>query len=578
VRSARVKGWLIANHAHAIDGTTVPARRAMSSMTTAEAVLDSLLRRGIDTLYALPGVHNDHLFDAAQRAGDRFRVIHTRHEQTAAYMALGAALVTGRPQALAVVPGPGLLNASAAMLTAYGMGAPVLALVGQIPSFAIDRGHGHLHELHDQLGLMRHFTRFAARIESPLQAPGLVDAAVRVAGAAPQGPVALECAIDTWGSRGPAEPTSLAPQPEMPIDREAISHAARLLGAAKRPLIVVGGGALGAGPEVQAVAELLNAPVCSFRRGRGTIPTSHRLAVSFTEGHHFWKGADAVLAIGTRLYWQESTWGVDERLPIVRIDADPAAFDRFHRPACALLGDAAPVLRAMLAVLCKHNRPRPDRQGELDAARAWFSEALGRLQPQGDFLAAIRAALPPSGIFVEDVTQLGFVSRLAWPVAEPRLYLSPGYQDNLGWAYGAALGAQAALPGRKVVAVMGDGGFMYQAQEVATAMRHKLPVVGVVFDDGAFGNVRRIQEQQYSNRLIAYDLHNPDFVAYSRCFGAAGFRAETPAALESALREAFALNRPALVHVPCGQMPSPWDMILLPRVRGFADAWRPALP
>jgi acetolactate synthase I/II/III large subunit len=491
---------------------------------------------------------------------------------------LGAALVTGRPQAFAVVPGPGLLNASAAMLTAYGMGAPVLALVGQIPSFAIDRGHGHLHELHDQLGLMRHFTRFAARIESPQQAPGLVDAALRVAGAAPQGPVALECAIDTWGSRGPAQPTPFAPRPEMPIDREAISRAARLLGAAERPLIVVGGGALAAGREVQAVAELLNAPVCSFRRGRGTIPTSHRLAVSFTEGHHFWKEADAVLAIGTRLYWQEGTWGVDEKLPIVRIDADPAAFDRFRRPACALLGDAVPALRAMLAVLCKHNRPRPNRQGELDAARAWFRELLGRLQPQCDFLAAIRAALPPDGIFVEDVTQLGFVSRLAWPVGQPRLYLSPGYQDNLGWAYGAALGAQAALPGRKVVAVMGDGGFMYQAQEVATAMRHKLPVVGVVFDDGAFGNVQRIQEQQYGNRLIACDLHNPDFLAYAQCFGAAGFRAETPAALESALREAFALNCPALVHVPCGQMPSPWDMILLPRVRGFADAWRPALP
>jgi acetolactate synthase-1/2/3 large subunit len=200
------------------------------------------------------------------------------------------------------------------------------------------------------------------------------------------------------------------------------------------------------------------------------------------------------------------------------------------------------------------------------------------MQPQCDFLGAIRAALPADGIFVEDVTQLGFISRLAWPVAAPRLYLSPGYQDNLGWAYGTALGAQAALPGRKVVAVMGDGGFMYQAAELATAMRHGLPVVGVVFDDGAFGNVRRIQEQQYGNRLIACDLHNPDFVAFAESFGAAGFRATTPDALEAALRQAFALNKPALVHVPCGAMPSPWDMILLPRVRGFADAWRPALP
>ena len=153
----------------------------MQHMRTADAVIESLIRHGIDTLYALPGVHNDHLFDAAHRAQDRFRVLHPRHEQTAAYMALGAALVTGRPQAFAVVPGPGMLNASAALLTAYGMGAPVIALVGQIPSFAIDQGHGHLHEIHDQLGLLRHITKHAARIRAPHEAPALVAEAVRIA-------------------------------------------------------------------------------------------------------------------------------------------------------------------------------------------------------------------------------------------------------------------------------------------------------------------------------------------------------------------------------------------------------------
>ena len=156
-------------------GQSVRRRHSrMPSMRTADAVIESLLRHGIDTLYALPGVHNDHLFDAAHRVQDRFRVLHPRHEQTAAYMAMGAALVTGKPQAFAVVPGPGLLNASAALLTAYGMGAPVIALIGQIPSFAIDQGHGHLHEIHDQLGLLRHITKHAARIRAPHEAPALV--------------------------------------------------------------------------------------------------------------------------------------------------------------------------------------------------------------------------------------------------------------------------------------------------------------------------------------------------------------------------------------------------------------------
>ncbi len=332
-------------------------------MRTADAVIESLIRHGIDTLYALPGVHNDHLFDAAFRAQDRFRVLHPRHEQTAAYMALGAALVTGKPQAFAVVPGPGLLNASAALLTAYGMGAPVIALAGQIPSFAIDRGHGHLHEIHDQLGLLRHITKHAARIRAPHEAPALVADAVRIACSGRQRPVALECAIDTWGAAGAVEFPDITAPTVPPVDADAVTRAAKLLGHAERPLIVVGGGALDAGPEVRAIAEALAAPVSSFRRGRGVIPTTHPLAVSFTEGHALWQHADAVLAIGTRLYQQQSVWGVDETLPIVRLDIDPAEIDRFRRPACALVGDAATVLRALLAELPAHNQARRARRG-----------------------------------------------------------------------------------------------------------------------------------------------------------------------------------------------------------------------
>ena len=544
----------------------------MSRMNTAEAVIESLLTHGIDTLFALPGVHNDPLFDAAYKAAGRIRTIHPRHEQTAAYMALGAALVTGRPQAFAVVPGPGILNASAALLLASAMGAPVIALVGQIPSFAIDRGHGHLHEIHDQIGLLRHIVKSGERIRSPAEASRCVALAIETAMSGRTGPVALECAIDVWGQAAEVALTAPLPVAAPCADSDAIAAAAAILAGAKRPLIVVGGGALGAGPEVQAVAELLHAPVSSFRRGRGTIPTAHPLAVSFTEGHALWKTADAVLAIGTRLYWQQSNWGVDDSLPIVRLDIDPDEIGRFRAPACGLLGDAAVTLRALLPALKGHWRPNP----ELPAVRAAFADRLDRQQPPLAFLQAIRSALPDDGIYVEDVTQVGFASRLAFPVPGPRLFLSPGYQDTLGWGYGAALGAAAAAPNRKVVLVCGDGGFMFQAGELATAMHHKLPVVAVVFDDGAFGNVRRIQAQGYGNRSIASDLTNPDFVRFAESFGMAAFKATSPDALEHALRTAFALNAPALVHVPVGEMPSPWDMILLPRVRGTEG--RPALP
>ncbi|MGE0419466.1 MAG: thiamine pyrophosphate-dependent enzyme, partial [Acetobacteraceae bacterium] len=420
-------------------------------------------------------------------------------------------------------------------------------------------------------------TKFAARITAPHEAPGLVTEAIRQAISGRTRPVALECAIDVWGQAAEVTHPPAATNVPPPVDLAAIARAAEILGKAQRPLIVVGGGALGAGPELQAVAEALQAPVTSFRRGRGAIPTTHRLAVSFTEGHAFWKDADAVLAVGTRLYWPQSNWGVDETLPIVRLDIDPEEITRFRHPACALLGDAATTLAALLPALRRHHRLR-DRGAEIAAIRTAFADRLARQEPPMAYLRAIRAALPEDGIYVEEVTQVGFASRLAFPVHQPRTFLSPGYQDTLGWGYGTALGAQAAAPGRKVVLATGDGGFMFQATELATAMRHNLPVVAVVFDDGAFGNVRRIQQQQYGNRLIASDLANPDFVKFAESFGMAAFRATSPDGLEDCLRRAFALNAPALVHVPVGEMPSPWDMILLPRVRGLADGWRPALP
>ncbi len=544
----------------------------MGRMTAAEAAIETLVRHGIDTLYTLPGVHNDPLLDAAVRAGDGFRVLHARHEQTAGYMALGAALVTARPQAFAVVPGPGVLNAGAALLTALGMNAPVLALVGQVPSFAIDRGYGHLHEIPDQLGLLEHVTKHAARIRAPHEAPGAVASALGAATGGRPGPVAVECALDVWGAAGPVNFPALAPPEPPPVDETAIERAAEILGRAERPIIVAGGGALGAGAELQAVAEALEAPVSTFRRGRGAIPTGHRLAVSLPEGHRLWAEADAVLAVGTRLYWQQAHWGVDDGLPVVRLDIDADEPGRLRPPAVSLVGDAASTLRALLAALPR--RPRPPR--DLGSVRAWFADKLARLEPQLGFVRALRAALPEDGVFVEEVTQVGFVTRLAFPVAHARTYLSPGYQDNLGWGFGAALGAQAALPERRVLAIAGDGGFLYQAGELATAVRHKLPVVVVVFDDGAFGNVRRIQALAYGNRQVASDLANPDFVRFAESFGVAAFRARDAAELERAVRDAFERNAPALVHVPVGEMPSPWDLMLLPRVRGAAG--RPALP
>ena len=177
--------------------------------------------------------------------------------------------------------------------------------------------------------------------------------------------------------------------------------------------------------------------------------------------------------------------------------------------------------------------------------------------------------LPEDGIFVDEVTQIGFAARLAYPVYKPRTFLSPGYQDNLGWGYATALGAQHARPDVPVLSINGDGGFLYTGNELATAMRHRIPLVAIVFVDGAFGNVRRIQQERFGNRVIASDLTNPDFVKYAESFGAAGRRARSPGELAAALKAAFAAREPTLIEVPVGPLPSPWEFIHMPRVRGI---------
>jgi acetolactate synthase I/II/III large subunit len=542
----------------------------MNRMTTAEATVEALVAHGIRTVYALPGVHNDDFFDALFKASDRIRTIHTRHEQGASLMALGAALATGQPQAYSVVPGPGLLNSAAGLLTAYGTNAPVLALIGQIPQDAIGRGLGYLHEIRDQAGILARLADFSARIRTPGDAPRLVSAALESTRSGRPGPAILECAIDVWGRRGPV-PSIGRPQEPAPaaIDEDAILEAAKLLGRAERVLIVAGGGAQDASAELTELSQMLQAPVMAYRRGRGVLDGRDPFSVTLPLGHALWGEAEVILGVGTRLFYGLQRWGVDERIAIVRVDADPEEPERCFPPAVALIGDARPILRRLLEVLPSHNRGRPSRREAMIERQAKLRQHLAKLAPQIGYLDAIRKELPENGILIDEVTQMGFAARLLFPVYKPRTFLSPGYQDSLGWGYAAALGAQHAKPDVPVLAISGDGGFLFTATELATAVRHRIPLTAVVFNDGAYGNVRRTQEERFGDRMIACDLANPDFVRFAESFGAAAERASNPEELRAALNRAFKRRHgPSLIEVPVPPLPSPWEFIVLPRLRG----------
>lgn len=541
----------------------------MPLMSGGDAVVRSVLAHGISTIYCLPGVQSDHLFNAMFDAGDALSVVHTRHEQGAAYMALGAALATGKPAAYAVVPGPGFLNSAAALLTAYSMNAPVLALVGQIPHADIGRGLGHLHEIRDQTGIIKRLVDHAALIAKPQDASRVTALALRAMRVGRPGPAAVECAMDVWSQSAPVSIQDALPIPPPKIDTAAIRRVAKRLGAAKRPMIVCGGGAQDAATEVTALSAMLQAPVLGYRRGRGVLDSRDPLSVTLPLGRDLWGEADVVLAVGTRLLAPIRQWGIDRELAVIRVDADPREHDRLHKPALALTGDAKPILQHLVAELPAHNMKRASRKAEMAERQATWRKRLAKLAPQIAFLEAIRTELPEDGIFVDEVTQVGFAARLVFPVYKPRTFLSPGYQDPLGWGFATALGAQHARPDVPVVAISGDGGFLFTATELATAMHHRIPLVTIVFNDGAFGNVRRIQQERYGNRLMGSDLTNPDFVAFARSFGAEAARATTPEDLRGALRRALA-QRDVLtvIEVPVGPLPSPWEFIFMEKIRG----------
>jgi acetolactate synthase-1/2/3 large subunit len=534
----------------------------MARMTGGEAIVDGLLRHGIDTVFGLPGVQVYGLFDAFARNANRLRLINARHEQTTAYMALGYACATGRPSAYAVVPGPGVLNTTAALATAWGLNAPVLCLTGQVPSAMIGRGRGQLHELPDQLATLRSLLKWAERIEHPSQAPYLVARAFQEMLSGRRGPVALETPWDQFPATTdvvPQDPLSLQPVP-VP-DSEKLAALAKLLDAARAPMLWVGGGALHASPEIRALAERVGAPVVSFRGGRGIVDDDHPLGMTIASAYRLWKDTDLLIGFGTRLETPMMRWGaMPAGVKIARIDIDPAEMRRLTVDI-GIVADAADAARALAGAVA----PRSDagRAATIARAKAEIAQAIQKVQPQMSFLNAIREVLPANGIFCDEMTQVGYVSWFGFPVHFPRGLITSGFSGTLGAGFPMALGVKVAHPDRPVVAVTGDGGFLFGGAELATAVLHGINLVTVVFNNSSYGNVLRDQHRLYEGRDSGAVLRNPDFVAYARSFGVPAWHADDAAGLKSALSEALAANAPALIEVTTDitKEPAPWEFL-----------------
>ena len=534
------------------------------TLSTGQAIARSLIRNGVDTIFGIPGAHTYDFIDALYEYRDKIRFIVNRHEQGSGYMAYGYAKSTGRVGAFTCVPGPGVLNAGAALCTAYGANAPVLCITGNIQSYHIGRGRGILHELPDQLATLRGLTKWSERINHPTEAAAVVGEAFKQLSTGRIRPVAIETPWDVFGARALVDldvPMDVPPPPEP--DPDGIARAVALLQNAKNPMITVGSGAVDAGAEVLELARLLQAPVTSHRSGRGIVGEDTPYGFSCGAGYKPWLATDVLVGIGSRLELQYLRWmKIPAGVKVIRIDIDPSEMFRV-KPDVGIVTDAKLGARALVDALSAALARRPSREEEFKALKAQFRRDIQRVQPQMGYLDVIREVLPRDGFFVEEISQVGFTSRFGFPVYEPRTFVTGGYQDNVGFGFMTALGVKIANPDKPVVSVTGDGGFMFGVQELATAVKYNINLVTIVFNNASYGNVLRDQRNAYKGHEIGSSLTNPDFVKLAESFGAAGYLAKTPAALKAALEKAFAQSGPALIEVPSepGAETSPWPFL-----------------
>ena len=540
----------------------------MAQVSGAESLVQSLVAHGVDTVFGLPGVQIMPIFDALH-GHPEIRVVNVRHEQAAAYMADGYARASGKPGVALVVPGPGALNAAGALGTAYSASSPVLLISGQIGTGDLGRRRGVLHEVDDQLEVFRPLTKWRHRVMEADGIPGAVHRAFQELCTGRPRPVELELPPDVLTASAPEGdegPDAYAPPAPTP---EAVADAAQLLSNARRVLIWAGGGAVRshAGEELAAVAGLLGAPVITTPEGKGAIPEDHPLSIgacfsSFGPARWLAPQADVVLAVGTRFTLpMTGPWSLRPPQALVQIDIDPEEVGQSYPAQVGLVGDARLTLGALRECLEGAQRSSSWTQEDFQAARLQAEQEVHELTSfQLPILNALRQEMDRDAVLVSGVTNVAYWANLAYPVYEPDTYLTSSYFATLGFAFPTALGAKVARPERQVVALTGDGGFLYDVGELATAVQHGINIVVVVFNDNAFGASLNDQQTRYEGRVIGTQLHNPDFVKLAESFGAVGMRAQ-PEEFGPALRQALGAQRPVLLEVPIPTQTPPFQVV-----------------
>lgn len=522
--------------------------------STGEALVGLLESYGVDTIFGIPGVHNVEMYRALPRSGIKHVLV--RHEQGAGFMADGYARATGKPGVCFTITGPGLTNIMTPLGQSWSDSSPVLCISSALDIADSAQGRGRLHEMQSQLGAAQTITNLTVRAYTPQDVRDGVARAFSAFAAQRPRPAYLELPLDLLkvpsGSGWTAHRSPKLPQ----ADADQTKEAAELLGKAKSPVILLGGGALGAGKTALAIAEKLGAPILTTTAGKGSVPGDHPLCLGYrlasSSGRKLLKEADAILCVGSEMaetdFW-ESGFLLSKGL--IRIDLDPMVLARPHAADIAILADAAPALAAIAANLPAYDHSARRKASEkkiadLLAGEPATEDALRKMLRQ--VLAVIRESLPRETVIASDMTQIAYAANEIFPVYEPRTWLHPVGFGTLGFALPAGIGAKFGTPDKPVAVMIGDYGIQYTINELGTAAEHKLPLVILMWNNDALGQIR----DDMVNKGIqpnAVTLVNPDFQALAKAYRCHAEKPDSLKALGQAIGRALKADGPTLIEM-----------------------------
>lgn len=519
------------------------------NISCGEALAGLLEEYGVDTIFGIPGVHTLELYKGLATSG--LRHVLARHEQGLGFMADGYARASGRPGVCFVITGPGVTNIATAMGQAYSDSVPMLVVSSVNASADLGKGRGRLHEVTDQQAMIRSLTGASYLAGRPDETPEHIARAFESFATRRPRPVHVAMPLDILAAPTQGDWTARQTSAPPPPDPAPVQAARTALERAKRPVIIAGGGAVDAAPELTALAESTGAVVVTSAAGKGVVAESHPLSLGATLSLEPVRGllaeADLILVVGSELS-ETDTWREDPLSlggTVIRVDVDPAGGNM--QPDIAITAHAATFAAAMDGV--RSNLPGNRQHARVTELRARIAEKTTPLQRMHmQVLDVLRAVLPADGFVATDMTQIAYTGNHTFPVERPRCWFHPSGFGTLGYALPAAIGAMLGAQGRPGVALAGDYGFQFTMQELATAVELRLPLPVLLWNNQGLGQIRDDMNAT-GMAEIGVNAHNPDFQALARSFGCAAVAPASVDELGAAIATALGAAAPTLIEI-----------------------------